>query len=935
MKRIFVLLVIIGSCSQLFAQNGFLRGKIIDDELGEGLIGAAVYVEGTTNGSVTDWDGNYSISLEPGTYTIVISSVSYTTTKVQDVQIASEDVTSLDIRMKSDLQELEAVVVTAEVVRDSEMALLTIQKKSANVMDGISSQTFKKTGDSNLSGAIKRVTGVSVEGGKYVYVRGLGDRYTKTTLNGMDIPGLDPDRNSVQIDIFPTNVLDNVMVYKTFSPNLFGDFTGGIVNIDTKNFPEEKTTNFSIGISGTPGQTFNSNFILYDRGKFDFLGFDDGSRALPFDPQTNIPNEVRRDGELENLTRAFNPVMSATSRTALPNGSFSFAHGNQLDKAGLTFGYNVVLNYQNSTSFFKRTENNKFFKSIDYGTYNLAAEEDRFGPQGQNNVLWSSLISGAVKFDNHSFSVSLLRSQNGESNALSRTKKNFEQTGATLIENILTYTQRSVTNNIVSGKHNFDKFKLEWTNAINWSRVYDPDFRQTSVSITDGDTTLQVGDGAGINRFYRDLNEFNESFKVDATLPVGEKSKVKFGALGSYKQRDFTVNNYLFRMRGVSHVSTDADWFFQEENLWSPSSRTGTYVIGNFEAANTFEASQVVMSGYGMGELFLTTQLRTIFGLRAEQAFINYTGQNNTGSIVYDNEQTLNELNFLPSLNIVYNVSDNMNMRGSYNRTLARPSFREKSIAQIYDPISGRTFNGNLDLQQTDINNFDLRYEVFFSQGQMFSISGFYKTFDGHIELTSFATDPDQVKPRNSGNSTVFGTEIEVRRNLGFAGSALEKFSLGANVSLVQSRVDLRSVIVDNAGNNEYDLRQNNLREGEVVDVYRPMSGQAPYLINAFLNYRDEASDMNVNLSYNVQGETLFVIGSGRTPDVYTKSFHALNLNAYRHFGESLKHRLTFGVNNILNQARQNVYKSYQADEEIYSIVEPGMNISVKYNYKF
>lgn len=933
-RNTFLTSIFMLAMTSAFSQ-GFLRGKVIDEEFAEGLIGATIMVEGTTNGTVSDFNGDYSLKLDAGTYTIVFSSVSFTTVTVSDVEIVDGEVTTMDINMKTDVQELEAVVVTAEVVRDSEQAMLTVQKKSANVLDGISSQSFRKIGDSNLSGAIKRVTGVTVEGGKYVYVRGLGDRYTKTTLNGMDIPGLDPDKNSVQIDIFPTNVLDNVVVYKTFSPDLFGDFTGGIVDVVTKDFPEKKITNLSVGLSFSPGMNFNPDFLSSQGSGTDWLGFDNGFRALPFDKQTDIPSEVLRDPELERLTRSFHPNMAAKKMSAPINGSFAFTHGDQVNYSRFTVGYNAVLNYESSYIYYDRFVRNRYIRSSGADNFELFKDENRIAQQGQHNVLWSGLVSGSIKFDNHSLTIGLLHSQNGQSTDQTRVSTNYNQTGAVLSEDILTYTQRSVTNNFVIGKHNFDKFQLEWRNALNWSRVYDPDFRETKVSVTQGDTSLAVGDGAGINRFYRDLNEFNESFKLDISVPFGERSKIKFGGIGTWKERDFEIINYFFRQRGIGRVSADADWFLENEQIWTPETRTGTYVQGNFEPANTFNARQHVYAGYLMSEMYISPQLRTIFGVRMEQNNMFYTGQNILGDVVYENEKTLDEFNILPSVNLVYSVRDNMNIRGSYNRSLARPSFKEKSNAQIYDPISKTTFTGNIDLQQTDINNFDLRYEYFFGSGEIISISGFYKTFDGHIEMVAFPTDPDNVKPRNSGRSQVYGTEIEFRKSLGFLAPGLNNLQVGTNVSVVRSEVDIQSVIVNESGLTEYEVRERTLKEGETLSRTRAMAGQAPYMFNAFLNYSDQETGTNVNLSYNVQGETLSIVGFESATNVFQVPFHSLNLNAFREFGQGRNHRVTFGIDNILNSSQTLEYQAFKADNQIYQRYSPGMNFSLKYTYIF
>jgi outer membrane receptor protein involved in Fe transport len=303
-----------------------------------------------------------------------------------------------------------------------------------------------------------------------------------------------------------------------------------------------------------------------------------------------------------------------------------------------------------------------------------------------------------------------------------------------------------------------------------------------------------------------------------------------------------------------------------------------------------------------------------------------YTGIDQLGQKL-DNEKTLDNLDFLPSVNLVYSLVDDMNLRVSFNRTLARPSFKEKSNAQIFDPISKRTFIGNLDLEETHVSNYDVRWEYFMPAGQMISFSAYYKAFDGHIELVSFDTAPDNLKPRNSGKSDVYGIELEARKNIN------QKFSLGANASLVKSAVDLKSVTVNESGKNEYQLRLDNARTGEEIKETRPMAGQAPYVVNFFASYKTEESGLSINLAYNVQGETLNIVGSGRVSDVYTKPFNSLNLTASKEFGKGS--RIQAGINNILSAERFNYYKSYGAPEEIYSIFKPGTSFSVKFAQTF
>ncbi|PLX10940.1 MAG: hypothetical protein C0598_09360 [Marinilabiliales bacterium] len=942
-RIIFTLLILIFTGSLHAQEKGFLRGNLVDGDYGGPMIGATIILASNPGvGTVSDFDGNYSLALDPGTYNIRISFISFTTLTYEGVVIKEGETTVIDAVMKSDNELLEEVVVVAKASRNSDIGMLTKMKSSTNIIDGLSAQSFRKTGDSDLSGAIKRVTGVTVEGGKYVYVRGLGDRYTKTTLNGMSIPGLDPDVNSVQIDIFPTAVLENVAVYKTFTPDLFGDFSGGLVDVETKNFPELKTTSFSIGLEYIQGQTFNPDYILYDGGKFDWLGFDDGTRELPISKTTEIPQEVvaafddTEGQKLESITRSFNKQLAVQKKTALPNGSFSFNHGNQLStKNSGSFGYNVVFNYKNSSYFYDEFESNTYLKNTDLEVNELNQEEGRNGIVGGRTAQWSAMASGSYKKDNNSISLMLLSNLSNESTAAKRISKNYNQTQAELIEDILTYTQRSLSTAILSGQHLLGKTQLKWSNAFTISRVYDPDFRTTALSIKENDTTLSTGDGATISRFWRDLHEKNENFRVDAKIPFGEKFSLKAGINGLLKWREFETYSYKHDRRNKSDVSGNPDWYLRDGNIWTMDDRSGTYTIGNFQPANNFNARQNVFALYLMAEQSLS-KFKFIYGLRIEKADMFYTGESNLGDVVYDDEKTLDELNFLPSVNIVYSVAQDMNIRLTGTQTIARPSFKEKSVSQIYDPISKRTFVGNIDLEQTNIVNLDVRYEWFFSPKEILSVALFHKMFDGHIELVSFEQDPDNVKPRNSGNATVTGIEFEARK--GFDNSEnrfLKRLFLGGNITLVRSQVDMKKVKTGNEDQTEYELRLKNARIGETIDTFRQMAGQSPYSVNANISYEIPERKTAISLAYNVKGEQLAIIGSGRIPDVYLAPFHSLNFNAYYSFGIDYKHRITLGIDNLLNEKNVMNYVSFGAEDEVFSLTNPGRQFSLKYTYTF
>ena len=935
MNKVLLTFVLIVCAINISTAQGFLRGQIIDGANGEGLFGATITKQGTTQGTVADFDGNFSLSLEAGTHNIVVQFVSYQPQTIEGVVIKDGEVTNINVTLSEDIQQLEAVVVTAEQIRDNEVALMSIQKKSANTIDGISSAAFKKVGDSNLSSAMKRVTGVTVQGGKYVYVRGLGDRYTKTSMNGMIVPGLDPDRNDVQIDIFPTAILENVMVYKTFSPNLSGDFAGGLVDIQTKAFPEEKTTSVSLSLGYNPDMHFKSNSVNYKGSGTDFLGWDNGKRDIPVAVGTEIPTDP--NDALGQTTRNFNSTLGVDRATNFMNTGLSVLHRNQIQKENVTWGYNAIFNYKNSNTFYEGFERKRYEKDRTTSEVSLIRDFTGVGDLSTNNVLWSALGTLAAKTNNHTIGTSLLHTQNGVSTALTREMNFTALNNPTNIHNdILAYTQRSMTNNITYGKHSFDKLRIEWSNSLLFSKISDPDYRDTRINEDDG--SFGFKNGGAINRFWRELDEVSESFKIDFTYNLNDQNKLKSGGLMTFRNRDFNIYQYAYEPLEVFDVQyNDPNWILSDENIYSSSNTDGLYIQDNSNDYNNYEGRQSIFAGYIMNEMQVTPKLKSIYGVRVENVQMNYSGvrlNEDNSSEVLDNVKTMNETNLLPSVSLVYALRDDMNLRGSFNKTLARPSFKEKSSAFIEDPITRTRFSGNLDIKQAEILNYDLRWEYFFTASEMFSVSFFYKDFTDHIALVFFPNSPGQLKPRNVGEASVYGTEFEVRKNLGMISPTLENLSVGGNLSIVVSKVNRQTVIVSEEGESEYDSEVGYKGTSEGVSEYREMSGQSPYVVNGYLNYENNVLGLTGNLSYNVQGETISFIGTSNVPDVYTKPFHSLNLKVSKSFGEEARSQVSFSAKNLLNQKQQQVYK-FGNEEELFSLYKPGRLFQIKYTYTF
>lgn len=944
-KNTFSLIIIITTSLGLFAQKGKIRGTIIEDATGQPLIGCSVIIEGTTNGSITDFDGNFSITAEPGTYNLVSSYVSFATQKISGVVVKTDGVTVINVRMKDQAITGETFELTATQVKNNEAAIATIKQKSVNLVDGISAQTFAKTGDNSAAGALKRVTGVSIQGGKDVYVRGLGDRYTKTILNGITIPGLDPDRNSVQVDIFPTNVVDNIVVYKTFTPDLPGDFTGGMVDIVTKDFPESRTFGFSSSFSYNPDMHFKNDFLTFTGPTSDLWADGAWYRENPINPKTVIPRPLitaNNNALLEKVTKSFDTEMASIRGGSLLNQNYSLSYGNQHEREKTTYGYVVSLGYNMKYTHYRDWEFNTFQNSDTTSKYNLELLESNKGEIGRQEVLWNGLASFSVKREKSKYALTFFHTQNGIKTASKVMQKNtdFSDNLVILDKTTLYYNQRSISNVLLATKHQFNN-KLELKTAISPSMAIneEPDLRQTIFNITpDGKYTFATGEGALINRAFRSLEEVNFNAKADLKWEFnqwsGLKSTLKAGLAYTYKNRTFDVVEFNFRNIGKMSYTGNPNQPFTNEYLFSaansPKTLTGIYPIGQIDSSNIYISNQTVVAAYLMNELPIDSSLKIIYGARIEKAEMRYTGERQT--VVnpkldkFDDSVVLDELDVLPSLGVIYAVAKDINARANFSRTLARPSFKEKSGAQIYDAVTQITFLGNLDLVQTYVNNYDLRFEKFFKSADLVSVSGFYKTFINPIEVVSYnATSADNIIPRNIDNATVLGVEFEVRKGLDFISEQLKNFSVGGNITFVKSKVEMSEI--------EYKARLDEARDGQTIEKTRAFQGQAPYLVNSYLNYSDVDKGWDVSLNYNVQGKSLAIVGLGRIPDVYDKAFHDLGFRVSKGLGEAKRHKVNFSVNNIINQKRQRIYSSFKANDEIFSSFSEGRFIGIGYSY--
>ncbi|MFA8300791.1 MAG: TonB-dependent receptor domain-containing protein [Hyphomicrobiales bacterium] len=943
MKQVGLLILSLLISATIYAQNSTFKGKIIDQETGEELIGATVLLMGTNYGSVADINGNYILDEVPaGTYDIMCQYISYNPKVVKSYNVQAGKTENLNFILEPTALSIDEVVVSAKAVRRTESAMLIMQMKSSSVIDAISSQQISKAGDSDAASALKRVTGVSVQNGKYVYIRGLSDRYMMTTLNGIIIPGLDPNRNTVQMDLFPTNILENIVVHKSFTPELPGSFTGGLVDITTRDFPEEFTLSASISLGLNTQASFNSDYLSYKGGNTDWLGIDDGTRKLPSLASGQIPKlgEIDKYPELTKITESFNKIWKLNKTTPFLNQSYSISVGNQSKLFGKTFGWLTALSYSNKYKYYDNGIRGKYHL-VGSNSNSLVEDYKYEDKKSENSILWSAMANGSLKLSqNNTISASILYNHSGVKETRMLTGPNPEKDPEMFYQTrLLNFEERSFVSGQLKGEHlikSMNKLKVDWITSISSSKIEQPDFRNfnNSFYITNGDTIYEIDPAkyAVPTRFYRDLNETSVFGKVDFKLPVklfDNKSNFQFGLSYNYRDRTFRDKRYDFKDQNNSFTG-NVDDYFSDSNIginapsWSEQMLLGVFVSNSDKnnLINSYNGDQSVGAAYLSLKLPIRKKFKILVGARLEQTLINV---NSLSDEVKAGE--LDNLDILPSINFTYHISDKANLRLAYSRTLARPTFRELAPYASFDFMGGDIIVGNSNLQRTLIDNIDLRWEYFPRPSETVAASVFYKNFDNPIEKTY---NPEAANPeltwRNVNNAKVIGLELDFRKKLDFI-DLLRNFNIGINASIIYSSVDVDKAELEHIRKTEPSY-----------PTTRVMAGQSPYIINTSLGYKNDSVGIESNLSFNVSGKRLVIVNSGGTPNIYEQPSPSLNFNISKKIGSMFK--LKFALNNILNPVFKQTYTRYNEDnswkgqEYIYSSYKKGLNFSIGLSLK-
>lgn len=938
----------------LFAA-GTIRGKVSNGETGEVLLGATVRLiqDGQIKGGAyTDIEGNYTMQAPAGSYMLITSYVSFIADTAEVVVedgaiLVNETLLFESMSTREDLK----VEIIARRNQASTVALYSVKRTSMNTMDGVSNDLIKRTGDNNAAAAMSRITGVTVEGGKYVYVRGLGDRYSNTLLNGAVIPSLDPNRNAVQLDIFPSQLIDNIVVYKTFTPDLPANFTGGLINVITKDFPDRLRLNFSASMSFNPQANLIDNFLTYETGKKDWQAMDDGTRALPatianlegeFPDKTFNINELETAEKIDMISKAFDTGMDVTTGSTFLNQNYQFSIGNQNLLFGRPFGYIASISYRNSYNAYTggQVARWKNTSSAQDGFIATALNNERQhkDQRGENNVLGGGLIKLSYKpHDRHKFSVNLMRNQSGTSSArYLEGPIPLDAQDLIFQTRTLGYLERSLNIYQLQGDHAFGKLNMGWIVSSSDSRQEEPDLRFFSNDYTvQGETrnySLQPAIYPEPTRFFREMEETNRDARVNFELPVNVwnslTAKIKFGGAYTTKERTFSERRFQITQGNKSRpyqgdpvaYFSDANSGFRVDTILF---RGETYYQINYrntiedvsERRNSYTGNQRIQAGYAMIELPVTAKIKLVGGARYEGTLIETQSEEPTvapGKVELDN--------ILPAISGLYNIREDLNLRASYSRTLARPTFREFSPFASFDFVGDYTLVGG-PLTVTEIDNYDIRLEWYPSPSELISLSGFYKDFTNPIEkvLVPRAANTE-LTFRNVPEGKAYGVEFELRKTLGFIapGSVLDNFQVGGNVSLIYSEVDI--------ANDEY---QKMITVDPDRPRTRPIFGQSPYAVNGELAYINDTLGIKASVNYNVFGARMVLVG-GVNPDVYEQPRGLLNVSV----SKTLKYGFSVMIraNNLLNPEYKQT-QTYKETDYIFQSYRLGRSYSLGISY--
>lgn len=870
---------------------------------------ATVLFSGVNTVYKTDAQGNVTADLAPGNYAVSFFHPEYQTQTISDFKVTASGEgapapVAQTVQLRPATNELEEVLVLAPKIKGSLSSLVEIRKQSSAVTDVLGAEQMARAGDSDAASSLRRVTGLTLVGGKYVYVRGLGERYSGVQMNQFSLPSPEPSRRVVPLDLFPTSIMESIIVQKSYSPNLPGEFGGGVIQLRTRTLPEK----FFFRGNITNNFENSSNRLSSPGGSKDWLGMDDGSRALPQGIQNvlaqgkklekNNPatNTGISEAELVNLSKTLptNYGTENTSQPSLPGMSLAMGNGWRLGSTKIGIAGSTL--YGQNSDVTTRTDQN--FNVVD-GSGKLAKESTKSTVSGEVETrLAGSLDLGIEIAKKHKITAStfLLRNTTNltqiETTERINEKDSFETTTQA-------FTERQLWTRYLKGENQLEiiPLKIDWRYGLSNAKRDSPDRRETTYDILQGNKTINSSDN-GNTRNWSSLKDESTEKAFDLTLPIKYQDrdvvKLQVGMNELDKDRSSNISRFAFAPDFASTNSpfdpkSSPNELFKEENR-----RPGGYLLKNLaNAADTYTGEQSIRAQYAMMEVNPTKKWSLQAGFRQEKSEqqVNTFNYLNPGKPTAFSNLKMDDT--LPAYSVTWKPTDALRARLAYSETLARPDFRELSTVGFIDDETGYDVQGNAELKGTVIKNIDHRWEYYFSADEYISFGAFYKKFKNPIEVT-FLPGVNLIQSfQNSPEATNIGAEVEGRLGLRNFSRALRRWTILSNATFIKSEITTEG--------------------GIQTSTSRPLQGQSPYVFNMQIQYDRPNWGFSSTLLYNIIGKRITEVGTNDRPDTYEQALGQLDFVSSLAFKDNWT--LGFRARNLLDPT----IEATQGDEVVRS----------------
>lgn len=919
LKELLVCLFLL-ICSIAVAQQYTYSGRVLNTK-NEPIIGASVTIKNTGKTVTTNVEGRFSITLDASKkYELEISAASYLPKIISDVS-TSDNLS--DIILENNTKTLDGVVIRATTRRqENTTALLSFQRNNSAMSSGLAADFIRSTPDKNTGEVLKRVSGASIQDNKYVIVRGLSDRYNQALLNDAPMPSSEPDKKAFSFDMIPSMMIDNIIINKTATSDLPGEFAGGLVQVNTRDVPAK--SQLSVGASlGYNSQSTFQPFVSNKRNSLDWLGFDDGTRNLPTQlPSVSEYRQLSDDAKIETTKALFRgDVYAESMRRAAPITTFNLSWATKKSfKTGGTFGSIISLNYRKSEIIFDQ---------VTRGRYETVRTPIFEGTEMQNRYSVNSGLLANFTYvkGSHKISFKNLFNQLFDDNYYTRQLANTGRLQNVQLRSSF-LNQRSLYSGQLEGEHSLTKsgIKFKWNGNFSYNNKTQPDFRTAQYvrSFTSNSQPFELDDD-DTRRFFSSLKDYNAGANGSLVIPFNlfqEKQSFKIGGGSLLRFRDFSARVFRYEpASSVTNLSTPFDKAFLSSNI----SVTGFFLDEQTQNTDKYFGISALNSGYVMFDNRIGS-VRFIWGVRAEH-FEQFLRSKDLSlkQVIVNTEK----LDLLPSMNMTISLNSKNQIRIAASKTVARPEFREIAPFQFFDYEQIWGIAGKTDLKRTSIINADLRYEFYPKAGEVFSIGLLAKKFTNPIEIRM---DPGSNGDRwlfnytNADEATLLGAEIEIRKSLDFISEKLNKLVFIGNATLLESSVALTTE------------RQGSLKE----NIDRPLFGQSPYLVNAGFQFTH--ASWNITALYNRIGPRLALVGDPTGAgffDIYEKPRDLMDMQVSKKMWDG-KGEFKITVSDVFNSPfafYDNPTKKtgfdYKGGDRINYSYTPGTTVIVGFTYNF